>query len=232
MPYQEEMHQVSTGGGIDIIACFGGYGSGKSRATLQEFLMRALENDRGSGIFAAQTIGQLKKTTLKLWFDEICPPPLIEYYNKSDGEIKLVNGFTIYCVPTEDEQRIRSMTIGLVHLEEVSGIKKSIYTQLQSRMRDVFVKNKAIIVCSNPANTWIKDEFVDNEARKDPNHPQHDRYNQFIRTFVWKTALNTFLPPNFIEMNTKGKADWYVQKFFMGSFEYNSGGEPSLCINI
>lgn len=25
-PYQEGMHTVSTGGGIDIIACFGGYG--------------------------------------------------------------------------------------------------------------------------------------------------------------------------------------------------------------
>jgi hypothetical protein len=90
-------------------------------------------------------------------------------------------------------------------------------------MRDSYVKNKAIIVCSNPANTWIKDEFVDNEARKDPKHPQHDRYNPFMRTFVWATHLNTYLPENFIEMNTKGKPNWYVEKYFKGSFEYNSG---------
>lgn len=221
--YQEEMHQVTTGSDIDIIAVFGGFGSGKSRSTLQEFLLRALENPRGSGMFAAQTIGQLKKTTLKTWFDEVCPPPLIESYNKSDEIIKLVNGFTIYCMPTDNEQKIRSLNLGLVHLEEVSGVKKSIYTQVLSRMRDPFTKNKAVIVCSNPANTWIKDEFVDNEARKDPSHPQHDNYNPFIRTFIWKTALNRYLPENFIEMNTKGRPNWYVQKYFMGDFSYNSG---------
>lgn len=221
--YQENMHTVTTGGDIDIIAVFGGYGSGKSKATLEEFLCRALENPRGSGLFAAQTLGQLKKTTLKTWFDEVCPPPLIEHYNKTDGIITLVNGFTIFVVATDEEQKIRSLNIGLAHIEEISGIKKSIYTQVQSRMRDPFTKNRAIIVCSNPANTWIKDTFVDNEKRKDPSHPQHDQYNRFMRTFIWETKLNKYLPANFIEMNTVGKPDWYRKKYFEGSFEYNSG---------
>ena len=223
--YQEEMHTVRSDGedDTDIIAVFGGYGSGKSKATLEEFLVRALENPRGSGLFAAQTLGQLKKTTLKTWFEEVCPPPLIENYNKTDGIIKLVNGFTIFVVATDEEQKIRSLNIGLAHIEEISGIKKSIYTQVQSRMRDPFTANKAIIVCSNPANTWIKDTFVDNEARKDPAHPQHAEYNRFMKTFIWKTELNTYLPKNFIEMNTIGKPEWYRKKYFEGSFEYNSG---------
>lgn len=190
---------------------------------MQEFLLRALENPNGSGIFAAQTIGQLKKTTLKSWFEEICPPPLIESYNKSDEIIKLINGFTIFCVPTDNEEKIRSMTVGLAHLEEVSNIKKSIYTQMLSRMRDSNVKNKAVIVCSNPSNTWIRDEFVENENRRDPNHPQHARYNRFMKTFIWKTALNTYLPKNFIEMNTMGRPEWYIRKYFEGDFSYNSG---------
>lgn len=225
MEYQEDMHQVKTGDkdDTDIIAVFGGYGSGKSKATLQEFLIRALENPRGSGLFAAQTLGQLKKTTLKTWFEEVCPPPLIRHYNKTDGIIILQNGFTIFVVATDEEQKIRSLNIGLAHVEEISGIKKSIYTQVQSRMRDPFTKNKAIIVCSNPANTWIKDTFVDNEKRKDERHPQHKDYNRFMRTFIWKTELNKYLPKNFIEMNTIGKPEWYRKKYFEGSFEYNSG---------
>lgn len=221
--YQEDMHTVNTGGGIDIVAVFGGYGSGKSKATLEEFLLRALENPRGTGLFAAQTLGQLKKTTLKTWFDEVCPPPLIDHYNKSDGIIELVNGFKIFVVATDDEQKIRSMTLGIAHIEEISGIKKSIYTQVQSRMRDPYTKNKAIIVCSNPANTWIKDTFVDNEKRKNPSHPQHKDYNPYMKTYIWETKLNKYLPPNFIDMNTKGKPEWYRKKYFEGSFEYNSG---------
>ena len=225
MDYQEAMHQVRNGSGddTDIIAVFGGYGSGKSKATLEEFLMRALENPRGSGLFAAQTLGQLKKTTLKTWFEEVCPPPLVRSYNKTDGIIVLENGFTIFVVATDEEQKIRSLNLGLAHVEEISGIKKSIYTQIQNRMRDPFTKNKAIIVCSNPANTWIKDEFVDNEKRKDPSHPQHAQYNPFMKTFVWATALNKYLPANFIKMNTIGRPDWYRKKYFEGSFEYNSG---------
>ena len=185
--------------------------------------MRALENPRGTGLFAAQTLGQLKKTTLKTWFDEVCPPPLVESYNKSDGIIELINGFKIFVTATDEEQKIRSMTLGLAHIEEISGIKKSIYTQVQSRMRDQNVANKAIIVCSNPANTWIKDTFVDNEKRKDPNHPQHADYNPYMRTYIWETKLNKYLPPNFIEMNTIGRPEWYKKKYFEGSFEYNSG---------
>lgn len=225
MEYQEEMHKVRTGTDTDtdIIAVFGGYGSGKSKATLEEFLLRALENPRGSGLFAAQTLGQLKKTTLKTWFEEVCPPPLIRSYNKTDGIIILENGFTIFVVATDEEQKIRSLNIGLAHIEEISGIKKSIYTQVQSRMRDPFTRNKAIIVASNPANTWIKDVFVDNEKRKDPEHPQHSQYNRFMRTFIWETKLNKYLPDNYIEMNTIGKPEWYRKKYFEGSFEYNSG---------
>lgn len=223
--YQEGMHKVKTGSDddTDIIAVFGGYGSGKSKATLEEFLIRALENPRGSGLFAAQTLGQLKKTTLKTWFEEVCPPSLVRSYNKTDGIIVLENGFTIFVVATDEEQKIRSLNIGLAHIEEISGIKKSIFTQVQSRMRDPFTKNKAIIVCSNPANTWIKDVFVDNEKRKDPSHPQHKDYNRFMRTFIWETKLNKYLPANFIEMNTIGKPEWYRKKYFEGSFEYNSG---------
>lgn len=221
--YQEEFHRTTTGKGIDIIAVFGGFGSGKSRATLSEFLLRALENPRGSGLFAAQTLGQLKKTTLKTWFEEVCPPPLIESYNKTDGIIKLINGFTIFAVPTDEEQKIRSLNIGIAHIEEISGIKKSIFTQIQSRMRDPYTKNKAILCCSNPANTWIKDVFVDNEDRKDQKHPQHSEYNPYIKTFIWATRLNKHLPPNFIEMNTKGKPEWYKKKYFEGDFSYNNG---------
>jgi phage terminase large subunit len=95
----------------DIIAVFGGYGSGKSRSTLQEFLLRALENPRGSGLFAAQTLGQLKKTTLKTFFEEVCPPPLVRNYNKTDGIIILENGFTIFVVATDEDQKLRSLNI-------------------------------------------------------------------------------------------------------------------------
>jgi hypothetical protein len=71
---------------IQIVGFFGGFGSGKSKASLQEVFMRALENPRGTGLLTAPTLQQLKRTTLKTFFNEVCPPPLIERYNKADGK--------------------------------------------------------------------------------------------------------------------------------------------------
>lgn len=229
LDYQDEFHQtnyqLAEDGSIrpQIIGIFGGYGSGKSRASLQEFFLRALENANGTGLITAPTLALLKRTTIKTLFNEIIPPPLIESYNKSDMEIKLINGFTIYAIASDDDEKIRSINCGIVHIEEASAINRSIYDQLISRLRDRFVKNKAIFVCSNPELTWIKDVIVDNEQRKDPKHPEHGDYNQYITCYIWATKLNKSLPPDFIEMNSRNKPSWWVRKYLEGSFEAHEG---------
>ena len=112
--YQEALHQLPKEE-MQIVAVFGGYGSGKSKASLQEVFLRALENPKGKGLFTAPTLQQLKRTTIKTFLDEICPPPLIESYNKSDGTIELKNGFVFYTIPSDDEEKLRSINAGLIH---------------------------------------------------------------------------------------------------------------------
>jgi PBSX family phage terminase large subunit len=208
---------------LTIMGIFGGYGSGKSRATLTEFLLRALNSPKGTGLFSAQTLQQLKRTTLKTFFNEVCPPPLIESYNKSEGEIRLVNGYVIYTIPTDDEEKLRSINAAHVHLEEASGIKRSIFDQLLTRMRDPFGKHRTIIVCSNPDVGWIREIFVQNEQKKDPNHPMHSEYNPSIKTFIWETKLNKYLPEDFIEVNSRNKPDWWKKRYLEGNFDYSEG---------
>lgn len=228
MDYQEKMHQVPYVKNNDyiqpqILGIFGGYGAAKSRASLQEFFFRCLENPNGTGLVTAPTLQLLKRTTIKTLLEEIIPPPLIENYNKTDGQIDLINGFTILTIPSDDEQKLRSINAGLIHMEEASGIKQSIYTQLLSRLRDPFVQNKCIFVCSNPEQGWLKDVLVDNDARKNPKHPEHAEYNKFVTTFIWGTKLNKYLPPDFIEINSKGRPKWWIKKYLEGSFEAADG---------
>lgn len=221
--YQLPAHQLPHTDKLQIVGFFGGYGSAKSRASLQEIFLRALENPKGTGLLTAPTLQQLKRTTLKTFFNEVCPPPLIKRYNKADGEIELENGFVFYTIPSDDEEKLRSINAGLVHMEEASGIKRSIYDQLLTRIRDPFVRNKMFAVCSNPDLGWIKEIFVDNEKRKNPQHPEHYDFNKHITTFIWKTELNKFLPPDFIEINSKGKPEWWVKRYLLGSFEHSEG---------
>lgn len=165
----------------------------------------------------------MKKTTIKTLLEEIIPPPLIENYNQTAGEIILINGFKIYIVPSDSEEKLRSLNVGVIHIEEASGIKESIYSQLTTRLRDPYVKNKAIIVCTNPDINWVKSTFVDNEARKESNHPEHDKYNPFITCHIWPTHLNKFLPDNFEKMISAGRPEWWIQRFLKGSFSHSSG---------
>ena len=221
--YQKKAHHDPKNTSLKIVGFFGGYGSGKSKTSLQEIFLRALENPKGTGLLTAPTLQQLKRTTLKTFFNEVCPPPIIERYNKADGEIVLANGFTFYTIPSDDEEKLRSINAGLIHMEEASGIKRSIYDQLLTRIRDPFVKHKYFAVCSNPDLGWIKEVFVNNEKRKNPLHPEHDDFNKHIQTFIWETKLNTYLPPDFIEINAKGKPEWWIKRYLLGSFEHSEG---------
>lgn len=239
--YQRPLHEVpyrvikdpNTGNesiAIQIIGVFGGFGSGKSKASLQEIFLRALENPKGTGLLIGPTLQQLKKTTIKTFFEEICPPPLLDPnfgngtgYNKAEGEIRLINGFRFYIVPSDDEEKLRSINAGLIHIEEASAIDPSIYHQLLTRCRDPFVKNKLVMVCSNPDMGWIREVFIKNVERADPNHPEHDQYNPAITTFIWPTRLNKYLPPDFIETNSRGKPEWWIKRYLEGSFDYAEG---------
>lgn len=227
--HQEEFHQtkqqLNEDGSIktQIIGVFGGYGSAKSRATLQEIFLRALDNPGGTGLLTAPTLLQLKRTTIKTLFQEIIPPPLIRSYNKAEGELVLENGFTFYLIPSDDEEKLRSLNCGIIHMEEASGISESIYTQLLTRMRDHATQDKLIVVCSNPSLGWIKNVFYDNIARANPRHPEHEQYNPNITTYIWKSTQNPYLPKDFVDNISKGKPDWWRKRYIDGSFDQVEG---------
>ncbi len=227
--HQYEFHQnpymYNEDGSImtQTLALFGGFGSSKSTASLWELFHRCLENPKTVALITAPTLPLLKRTSIKTLLDEIIPPPLLEGFNKSEMEIKLINGTVIYAVASDDETKLRSLNIGLAHMEEASGIKRSIYDQILTRLRHHNMKNKCLIVSSNPDMNWIKDVLVSNDARISPKHPEHEDYDPTIKTFIWPTHLNKYLPPDFAARISKNKPKWWIARFLEGSFEHSSG---------
>lgn len=86
------------------------------------------------------------------------------------------------------------------------------------------------IIESNPDAGWIRDDvlLVSDEIYK---HGQvYDIYDQLenekdpnISTHVTATSANEYLPEDFIQMNTKNKPAWWVQRYIYGSFLYAEG---------
>jgi len=86
------------------------------------------------------------------------------------------------------------------------------------------------IIESNPDSGWIRTDVVlrSGEIHKhgdvldDFAIPDEDR-DPFISTHITTSAVNAYLPDNFIEQNSQGKTKWWIQKYLYGSFQYAAG---------
>ena len=86
------------------------------------------------------------------------------------------------------------------------------------------------IIESNPDAGWIRDEVLLVSDYIQKNGDVSDRYEQLpseidknISSHVTATSANEYLPDDFIEMNTKNKPAWWVQRYIYGSFCYAEG---------
>ncbi len=86
------------------------------------------------------------------------------------------------------------------------------------------------IIESNPSAGWIRSEVLMYSDKIHKVGKILDTYGVLekerdpaIASYVTATDANEFLPPNFIENNTKNKPYWWVQRYIYGSFQYAEG---------
>ena len=188
-----------------------------------QYLIDALSRPNMKGLLTAPTLKQLKATVIETMLREILPEEFVTSYSENKGELVLMNGFKMLLIPSDDEEKIRSLNVSLALAEEVSGIKKNVYTQILTRLReskDPKIVNR-LYVCSNPDNNWIRDEFYINEQRSDPKHIEHQLHNSMVKSFFVKSSDNVYLPPNFIDMISRGKDKAWIERYVNASFDYS-----------
>ena len=86
------------------------------------------------------------------------------------------------------------------------------------------------IVESNPSAGWIKTDVL-NVSDKIHKHGEiHEQYavleserDDQISTHVTATSANKYLPKDFIQMQSKNKPKWWVERYIFGSFLYSDG---------
>lgn len=86
------------------------------------------------------------------------------------------------------------------------------------------------IIESNPDSGWIRTEVVLRSGNiekhgnvKDEFQVDIENQDPFISTHITTSEVNNFLPENFIEQNSQGKTQWWIQKYLYGSFQYAAG---------
>ena len=191
----------------------GGFGSAKTSTVAAEFVTLALNTPNGVGLVGASTYPQLERTSKKQVMDMI-PEEFIESYQKKDNVMTLTNGYEIMFRSFDDEQKLRSLNLCHVVMEEANGTDFAIFTQLQTRLRHHATKDHKILIATNPDMNWVRTEILLKSARIFGSEERYvrkpDDINPNISTHISRSDMNIHLPENYVADMTIGKPSWWV----------------------
>lgn len=196
--------------------------------------VHALSIANGRTLITAQSLQQVKEAVLPE-LEKFLPPwffskppvktPLPKY--------TLKNGHEIIIYPSDNEEKIRSLNLTAFWIIEASGVPFSIFTQLQTRLRNsaAIVKdsmgreiehNFMGLVESNPEEGWIRDEFLLRSSKimasKSVDTSTYDKIKtkkveRAYHSFLSATVDNTYLPKTFVSDVCAGKSDKWIRKY-------------------
>ncbi|MGN0031357.1 MAG: phage terminase large subunit [Candidatus Gastranaerophilaceae bacterium] len=199
---------------LDVAVYQGGYGSGKTFAGALLGILLSIKFPGISGLVGAQTYTLVRDTTLKTYFEHLENIGFIENidYKWVSTEQKLVfrNGSEILFRHFDEPNKLKSLNLGFVEIEEMSDIPYDTFKMLLARMRQKKRKNwknftYRIFGHTNPEiyRGWISKTFVENPA---PNY----------RLITAPTTQNKYLPDGFCDELKKLYDKDYYEIFVLG----------------
>ncbi len=220
---QKELIEIPHNESLDVAIYQGGYGSGKTwcGSLLGILLSRKYPGCRG--LVGAKEYELLRKTTLVSYFehlDTLGYIPDVHYtYSKTEKIIRFKNGSEILFSGLDNPEKIKSLNLHWVEVEEASQISDSAFKQLLGRLRNTYRQKDwvdfryRLFGHTNPQadKGWIYERFVEKP------HPNY-------RLIQAPTTNNIYLPEHFIESMKESFDKDYYRINVLGEFgEYSSG---------
>ena len=236
---------------------FGGYGSGKTLTSREEFYKHLFLTPNGQTLIGANVSSQYEQT-IKRDIEQDLPRAFVAHSSTLKAYYDFQNGHRLLFRPFDDVNKLRSYNLTSFVIVEASECKPEVFTQLKTRLRNTaagiqatdpdtnepifrYTKNhQAIpvmkadwrrgIIESNPDSGWIRSDVVLPASSINKHGNVSDEFQQLpesidqqISVHISTSEINEYLPPNFIETNSKGKSVWWIQKYLYGSFQYAAG---------
>lgn len=240
LPHQEAFHTSPAQYKLNV----GGYGSGKTTASVAEIVEHALSTPNGETVIVANTLAQVKDTVIPE-LNKFLPPWFLKKKPVMNPApvYHLINGHEIKGRASDNPTALRSMNLTAFYIEEGSGVDYSIFDQLTTRLRKkagiIFDrKGKEVarkylgIVSTNPDDSWIKDEFlfisekitgsksIDTSVYK---NVKSKKTSAHYHSFLSSTRDNVFLPMGFIERTVAGKSQAWIRKYIDCALDIKEG---------
>lgn len=235
---------------------FGGYGSGKTTTTREEFYKHFAITPNGTGLIGANISAQYEQT-IKRDIEADFPAKLVKDVSVKNSYIEFVNGYRLMFRPFDDPGKLRSLNLDFLAIVEGSEVDDQIFIIGKTRVRNTAATSqkrdnqgrplfgyteqgvaipiidgdwRTIITESNPDAGWIKtnvllpSSFIQiNGDSVDHYEPNPEIADPAISSHVTTTACNQFLPPTYITDTSKGRPQWWINRYLLGSFTYAEG---------
>ena len=199
---------------------FGGaMGGGKTRWLCEEAKELSMAYPGNRGVMCRWHLQDFKNSTLKTLL-ECLPREIIANHNLAEHTISLINGSEIIYMgmsEAENVSKLKSMEIGFFCIDEASETPQEVFLLFQSRLRKRLRNGQFPkffgLLASNPADCWLKDDFVMRGGGEDylfiPSLPKD----------------NPFLPGDYEKRLRQTYPDDWVKRFLEGSWDELSGGD-------
>lgn len=219
---QREFLEIPHDYTLDVAVYQGGYGSGKTFSGSLLGILLALKFPGIRGLVGAQTYTLVRDTTLQTYFEHLDNFGFIDgkdyEWSSSLQKLSFKNGSEILFRHFDEPNKLKSLNLGFVEIEEMSDIPYDTFKMLLGRMRQRVKKvwkdfTYRIFGHTNPEmqRGWVYKTFVENPA---PNY----------RLITAPTTQNIYLPEGFCDELKKIYDEQYYNIFVLAqNGEYNNG---------
>ena len=226
LPAQREFWEIPHNYPIDIALYQGGYGSGKTFSGSLLGLTLALKYPKIRGMVGAQTYSLVRDTTLQSYLEHLDNLGLKYNYSKTEQVLSLPNGSEILFRHFEDPERLKSLNLGFIEVEEMSDIEYSSFLILLSRLRQPKRPEWGedfkyrLFGHTNPqaSRGWIYDVFV--------KHPQNG-----YRRILAPSTQNKYLPDGYLDLLKGMYNEEYYRIMVLGEDSDNFSGLVTIGFN-
>ncbi len=199
---------------LDVAVYQGGYGSGKTFAGSLLGILLALKYPKIKGLVGAQTYTLVRDTTLQTYFEHLDAMGFtrdIDYkWSSTEQKLSFYNGSEILFRHFDEPNRLKSLNVGFVEIEEMSDTPYETFKMLLARLRQKPYNNwknfqYRIFGHTNPEiqQGWIYKTFFVNP---NPNY----------RIICAPTTQNIYLPKGFCEELKQLYDEKYYNTFVLG----------------
>lgn len=151
----------------------GGLGGGKSVGICAKGLIVAQRYPGTTVGVCRKKLKSLRATTMRTFFDEVCPRDHILDFNKTDGIVEVIAGpdgsqksyIRFFGLTNEkgESTNVRSLKLGFAAVDQAEELEEREFDEIANRLRDEKSGLRQIIAACNPASRghWLYQRFFD-----------------------------------------------------------------------